>query len=104
VTGPSSGAAILEWIENQTTGQRLYFDLTINAGEVITIDLRIGVKTVTSNWRGRIASQPLRNSAEATWHIAPGANVIAVFMAGTTTGASVSASWPVTHVSADGGS
>lgn len=102
VVGPSSGSAVLEFIENQTTKQRMYFNLTINAGETVTIDLRTGRKTVTSNWRGLVSDQPLRNSDFANWRLQPGTNTIAAFVTGTTTGAALVANWQPAYLSVDG--
>ena len=64
ITGTTTAASTstLQWLENQTTGERLYFNLVINTGEIITIDLRPQSRKVTSNWRGQIFDQPLPTS------------------------------------------
>ena len=50
VTGPTDGFAI----RNLTTGHELYYIRTVKAGEVITIDLRYGEKSLTSNLDGPV--------------------------------------------------
>jgi hypothetical protein len=100
LTGPSSASCVLQWLENQSTGQVQYYNLTIQAGETVTIDLRPDKDKVTSNWRGQIYDNPLSNSDEL--YLLPGANTIAAFISGTTTGVTVSANWQTQHLSADG--
>lgn len=102
LVGPSSGSCVLQWLENQSSGQRLYFSLTVLAGETVTISLLPGLKQVTSDWRGVIYQQPLANSDFANWHLLPGANIIAAFITGTTTAAALLAHWTPRHLSVDG--
>jgi phage-related protein len=104
ITGTTTAAATstLTWLENQTTKQRMYFNLTIQAGETITIDLSPLKKTVTSNWRGVIYDQPLSNSDFANWLLLPGANTIAAFITGTTTGVNMLMRWRPVHWGVDG--
>lgn len=102
LVGPSSGSCVLQWVENQSTGEKLYFNLTVQAGETITIDLRPNHKTITSDWRGAINNQPLPNSDFAQFHLLPGENVMAAFISGTTTGVSLAIHYQVTHLSVDG--
>ena len=86
-TTTAASQSTLVWLENQSTGQRLYFNIAINTGETLTIDLRFGRKTVTSDWRGLIYNQPLTASDFASWALLPGSNTIAAFVTGTVTGA-----------------
>lgn len=104
ITGTTTAASTstLQWLENQTTGERLYFNLTINTGEIITIDLRPQSRKVTSNWRGQIFDQPLPTSDFSAWHLVTGANVIAAFMTSTITGATMTMNWVKIHSSIDG--
>ena len=44
VTGPG----VLRYIENQTTGHRVWFNLSIAASEIVTLDLTPGRKTIRS--------------------------------------------------------
>lgn len=96
------GPGTLEWIENQTTGKRLYFDLGINSGEEITIDLRPGQRKVKSQWRGTITDQPLSFSQLGSFHLTPGENVLAAFVIGGDANTKVALNWVVGHVSVDG--
>lgn len=48
------GPGLLQYIENTVTHKRMLFNMTINAGETVTIDLSPGVKTITSDWRGNM--------------------------------------------------
>ena len=96
--GPSSASCVLQWIENQSTGQRLYFNLTVQAGETITYDVFAG--TLVSDWRGLIYDQPLSGSDDFV--LLPGANTVAAFITGTTTGVTLQARWTPRHWSVDG--
>jgi hypothetical protein len=100
--GPSSASCVLRWLENQSTGQRLYFNLTVLSGETITISLTPGQKRVTSDWRGLIQDQPLVNSDFSNWHLLPGANTISAFVTGTTTAAVMLMHFTPKHWSVDG--
>lgn len=100
--GPTSGSAILQWLENQSTGDRLYFNLTCQAGETITIDLRPGRRQVVSDWRGLISDQPLAGSDFANFELLPDTNVLAAFATGTLTGAALLLHAQPTHLSVDG--
>lgn len=102
LVGPSSGSCTLHWLENQSSGHRLYFNLTVQAGETVTIDLRTGQKSVVSNWRGAIADNPLSNSDFGSFQLLPGANTVAAFITGTTTGVTLQMRWVPRHWSLDG--
>jgi hypothetical protein len=122
ITGPTTGSATLQWLENQTTGDLLYLNLVILPGEIVTIDLRPGAKSVNSSWRGasttsnrgtvyftsgargQIYDAVLPGSDFSNWHIAPGSNTIAAFVSGTTTGVVMVASWQTQHNTVDGAS
>jgi len=98
----AAGPTKLEWIENQSTAQVMYFNQSITIGETVTIDLSPFKKTVTSSWRGVIHNQPLPNSDFSNWHLLPGANVIAAFISGTTTDVYLTFRWTTAHWSIDG--
>jgi hypothetical protein len=113
--GPMASTATLAWLENQTTDEKLYFDLVFNAGEQISISFQPGDKSVRTLWgarpgtrirygqwyfekyahavfvswahaaTARISNQPLANSDFAAWHLQPGANTIAAFITGNNT-------------------
>lgn len=72
------GPARLRWIENQTTGKRAYFDLTISSSEEIWIDFDQG--TIISSKRGNIIYSSLAGSDLHSFSLLPGDNKIAMFM------------------------
>ena len=89
VTGPG----MLQFIINHTSDEQLVFNLYINPGEVITIDLSPGVKSVTSSWPwrpGNAVGLVLPASDLGVWSLKPapaalgGDNVVAVYMTDTT--------------------
>jgi len=96
------GPGTLEWLENQTTGKRLYLNLTAQAGETITIDLRTGAKTIVSDWRGSMMTALLPNSDFGSWHLAPGANTIAAYVTGSSGATMLIMRWTPVHGSVDG--
>jgi hypothetical protein len=75
ITGPGR----LLYLINYTTGQVIYFDITLVASEVLTIDLRPGYKTVTSSFRGNLISGVLAGSL-VTWYLTPGLNHIGCYV------------------------
>jgi hypothetical protein len=80
VTGPG----LLRLITNTTTGRGIYFnDLTLLAGEVITLDMRPGKISMISTFRGSILSYVLPGSSY-DFPLMPGSNRIATFIDGTT--------------------
>ena len=80
VTGPG----LLRQIVNTTTGKGLYFNnLTLLAGEVITMDLRPGRISMVSTFRGSMLGYVLPGSSY-DFPLTPGTNRIATFIDGTT--------------------
>jgi hypothetical protein len=75
-----SGPGRLYELYNATTGEGIWFNLDILRGEVVTLDLRPGQKTFTSSIRGNIISTVLPGSEVSTWHLAPGANNVNLFI------------------------
>jgi hypothetical protein len=73
------GPGPLYQLINYTTGKRIDFNLTLLAGETVTLDLRQGVKTLTSNFRGNLMASILPGDL-TTWCLAPGANYVAVWI------------------------
>ena len=69
----------LRSIRNETTGDEILMELNILDGETITLDLRTGKKTLTSDWRGNLAGVILPNSNFATFSLQTGTNVISIF-------------------------
>lgn len=83
ITGPSSGTGRVFRISNSTTGKLLYLNLTINAGETITIRTSNNGTQVLSNFRGDISSVILPGSAP-DFALARGSNNIAFFTTSST--------------------
>jgi phage-related protein len=102
ITGPSSGTLTWQFLENQTTGAICWFNLAIQAGEVVTIDFRPGRRSVVSSFRGAVVDNPLTASDFSSFYLLPGANVIAAFATGTTTAATAVMTWAPEFVSVDG--
>lgn len=101
-TTTANSTSTLQWLENQSAGTRLYFNLTINTDEIITIDTRPGSVGIFSNFRGEITDNPLPPGGLSLFALLPGDNVIATFMTGTTTGAEILIHWDIKHISVDG--
>ena len=74
-----SGAGTLWQIKNYINGDIIYFDgLTIQSGEVLTLDLEAG--TFTSNYRGNMLSYINESISSLNWALEPGNNNISVLM------------------------
>lgn len=96
IKGPGS----LRFIENQTTGKKMYLNLDILSGEEITIDTATG--TITSPLRD-VSYALLSGSDFHSFVLSPGDNQIACFMYNDV-GAVMSVQFPVLHWSTDAGS
>lgn len=98
ITGPGQLISIV----NNTTGDALYFvDLTLQSGETLVIDLRVGIKTFVSNLRTCLSYlSPVSNIS--TFRLLPGDNSVAVLV--NNASASASMVWTERHWSIDGGS
>lgn len=87
-----TGPGTLQWIENVDVDLKMIFNLAINAGETVTIDLTLGRKTISSDARGNLLlySVVLPLSDFGEWALSPdpiaplGNNTIAMLMTGTT--------------------
>ena len=66
-----SSTLTLEEIVNVTTGRRLLFDLDLQDGEEITIDLRPGQRSMTSNFNAGINT----SIKQSNWRLLPGSDV-----------------------------
>jgi hypothetical protein len=73
-----AGPGYLRWIENQSTGKKLYFDLLAVSNEEIVIDF--GAGTAQSNSRGNLLYTILAGSDFGDFALLPGENKLAVFM------------------------
>ncbi len=97
-----TSATLTHW-RNETTGKTLYFNYPLADGEIVTIDLRLGKKSIISSVFGNMLSKLLPNSDLASWALAPGDNLITVYVvpAGGPT-IDVRMRWRVQHWAADG--
>ncbi len=107
LTGPTTGAAQIHQIVNETTGEALYFNkLYISAGETITMDLRQGVKTIRSNFNGSQIGTLMRGSKLQQFGLQTGANSISTLVineAGATGTVTAVMYWVPRHWSIHGG-
>lgn len=72
------GPGLLRWIENQTTGKKIYLNATIINAEEVFIDF--GKKKIYSTTRGDITYFILSGSDFADFLLIPGNNVISILM------------------------
>ncbi len=87
ITGPGSAITLA----NATTGESLTSSIGLSAGQVLTIDTRPGVKTVT---REDGSNQFATISATSSlWALAVGPNNISLSMSGSTTASSLQLSY-----------
>lgn len=97
ITGPGS-----TWkITNFTTGDVLNFELTLSAGEVAVLSLNRGNIKFSSNFRSNLLWAISGGSALATFRLAPGNNIIGVFINGDTAATSVTLEFQPRYTSLD---
>lgn len=96
----TSSSTSLVQLVNYTTGEAIYFNLPLTPNEIVTVDLRPGQKTVTSNFRGNIINAVLPSSNVATWRLLPGTNNISFWLTGG--GGAARLSWVERFWSCDG--
>jgi hypothetical protein len=99
VSGTATATQLYQ-IRNEDTNQTIYFNLTIQPGETIVIDLR--KKTITSSYRGNVISKILKGSNFASFALTTSNPRISLFADKASLVAKVY--WEVTHFSADGSS
>lgn len=105
ITGPGRVLTL----RNESTGRELAFDLVLQDGEKLTIDLTPGHKSVVSNWRGNLLGSLLDGSALSTWALEPapmtvnGYNTISLYMTGTGANTDAAISWQARYWAADDG-
>lgn len=94
-----TGEGPLYQLLNLTTNQAIYFNnLTIADGETLTLDLVN--KSFFSNLRGNLLSKITSGSDLATWRLAPGENLIGMYVPNAT--AEVSLIWKETYLGPEG--
>lgn len=114
VTVPSVGSAVaypilyfigpgtLYQLKNYTTGKAIYFNLTLNAGEIATLNLDPQHLSFKSSFRGNIMSTILPGS-DLNFMLQPGSNNISAYLYGGTSAASgVIMVWKDQYWSIDG--
>jgi hypothetical protein len=83
ITGPSSGTSRIYQLLNATTGKLIYLNLTISAGETITLRTSSNGSMLISSFRGDVSNAVLPGSA-SDFALKPGANSISFFAASST--------------------
>lgn len=103
INGPSSGTATLYFIKNYTTGDTIYFNtaLSINAGEVLTLDLSPNGKSFTSTFQGNLMSKIVPGSNIGKFRLISGQNKISFFSSSTSL--VINMIWQDRYLSVDGG-
>lgn len=97
ITITYTAAGSIYSLANRTTGDEIALSpYTLSPGEIVTLDLSPGVKSVRSNLFGNIAHKVTPGSNVAAWCLMPGNNTIAVYSAGT-----IQATWRARYWSAD---
>jgi hypothetical protein len=94
------GPALVEWLENQTTGEIVRIDCDVLAGERVTFDFREGLEKVRSNIKGNLQGTVLPQSD--TFELLPGDNRIAIFCEGTNSSTEITLRWQIRHWGFDG--
>lgn len=101
VSGTASAVTLYQ-IANEDTGETIYFNLAIQPGEAVTLDLRPNKKTLTSTFRGNIYSTILKGSNLGTFALTTSNPNISMFAS--SAALAVNIYWYVTHYSGDGSS
>lgn len=83
ITGPGSGPVL----RNLTTGKHLSLTHTLAAGDVVVVDTRPGVKTITDEDGTNLYST--RASGSALWSLATGSNTLRIELSSATDATSV---------------
>lgn len=95
------GPGKLYHLINRTTGDEIHFDITLQAGEKVTLRLDMQPKTFVSTFRGDIIDKIIEGSDVTTFKLAPGENEVSVFVDDATAVAWLE--WDDMHWSVDGG-
>jgi hypothetical protein len=98
------GPGRLTSLRNWTTGARMYFDLDLQPGEIVTMTLNVFSQTqpaLISSARGNISSRILPTSTPARNFLAAGVNQITAYINGGTGATSASVVWRESYPSLD---
>ena len=87
---------------NKTTGDGIWFDLTLLAGERATLTLRPGNIRFVSNFRSNLLGSILPGSVLASWRLQPGDNDTNLFITATTGDSAAAATWRKRYHGLDG--
>jgi hypothetical protein len=96
-----AGTARVYQLLNTLTNDKIYFNLVLQPGEEITLNLIPGQRSFTSSFRGTIANTVLPGSNLANWKLLPGTNYVSFFS--DSGSIQTSLSWRPRHWSVDGG-
>lgn len=96
-----SGTARPIQFANLTTGDYLYFNLSLQPEEEAVLQLTPGRRTFRSSYRGNIFGAILGGSNLASWRLMPGTNDLSFFS--DSDNLTVSCYWRPRHTSVDGG-
>lgn len=96
-----NGPGWLTQLANWTSGDVLYLDVDLLAGETLTIDLRPGTRSLTSSFRGNLLGSIVPGSTLATWRLLPGDNRVSLFVDDETATASATIAWYTRYWSLD---
>lgn len=94
------GPGALYELTNWTVGHSIYFDLTLNSGETVILDLNPEKIRFTSSFRGDIISSILAGSDVADWRLQEGVNQVSLFLDNASAAAYLV--WPEMFEAADG--
>jgi hypothetical protein len=95
------GPLVIRTLENQDTGKLIRFNLDVQAGERVLIDLRPGFLKAVSEWRGNVIYGVLPYSDFGDFSLLPGDNRIAFLGTDGDGNEEVSLHWRVTDWSFD---
>jgi hypothetical protein len=95
------GPLVLRTLENQETGKFIRFNLDVQDGEHVIVDLRPGYLRAISEWRGNVIYGILPYSDFGDFALLPGDNQIAFLGTGGNGSEEVSLHWQVTDWSFD---
>lgn len=76
-------------LTNYTTDESIHFNLNLNDGETVTLDLRQGAKTLTSDLRGSLLGNITPTSDLSSWHLKSGTNRVLMWIDDSTASATM---------------
>jgi hypothetical protein len=95
------GPLTIRYLENQETGKVIRFNMDVQAGERVVVDMRPGFLKAVSEWRGNVIYGVLPYSDFGDFSVLPGDNQIAFLGTGGDGNEEVSLRWRVTDWSFD---